>query len=130
MGLSSFYYGKTESMGLGSFLGNSPEDSITSMKVRPPDVYPDQELKFLSQVVINCVSNIGDVESLMFGCEARSCIGILISTFFLKCLKKLREFHVSALKCMRYIMRAIDHLFYHENTRRALLVAMGIVFME
>jgi hypothetical protein len=59
-------------------------------------------------MVVESKKDLGLVEEALFECQGFDSTGILVCKLLLECLGRLREYKSSALKCMRYIVDALD----------------------
>ena len=93
--------------------------------------YPEQELKFLSQAIKNCIKDIPQLESRLFNINPGHCTGVFLCLFLFRSIKRLVNFKehggseknlieqsnvCSALKCLRYIISALTVLFVEHSS--------------
>ena len=91
---------------------------------------PEQELKFICRTICLYLDDIASLEQKLFGTPADYATGLEVSIFLLSCFKRIHEYSVSGLKCLRYLMEAIDKLFVHPFTRNVLVIGLCLVWRE
>lgn len=81
-------------------------------------------------MITECKKNLSLVEEVLFDCSTFESTGILACKLLLGCLERAREYKTSSLKCMRYILRAIDNLFVISLSRPSLMIALCVYFND
>jgi hypothetical protein len=89
------------------------------------EVSLEQEIKFLCRLVYLAIDELGSLEEQLMDGSSRS-TGLRVTFLLLRCFQRLAPSKEENLKCLRYIVQALDSIFLKEETRLFLPIAIGL----